>query len=169
MVASIANAVPQNPQIFDRQHAFDNAASINFVPNTAVAHNLQPSPLDNPSIYQNSNFEHDFMSNRQANSAPPSFPIATMATTIATTISYTFTSTSNKNSFRLPALIPMVYDDGERHYVPKAFADKLARAESLLTQTRRELKLEQQNKNLLEGTLRALHLECQSRQFLLKD
>ena len=45
----------------------------------------------------------------------------------------------------------------------KAFADRLARAESLLTEARRELTLERQNKNLLEKTQRGLHVERQSR------
>ena len=115
MVASIASAVPQNSQSFDRQHAFDKAASINFEPNTAVAHNLQSSPFENPSIYQISNFENDFTSNRRTNSAPPGFPIATMATTIATTIANAITSMSGNNSFHLPELIPMVCNNGEGH------------------------------------------------------
>ena len=138
MVTSTASAVRQNTQSFDRQHAFDNAASIDFVPNTAVAHNLQSSPFENLSIYQNTNFEKDFTS--------------TMATTIATTVANAITSTSVNNSFRLPELIPMVCDNGEGHYIPKAFADRLACAESLLTETPRELKLEQQNNHLLEET-----------------
>ena len=169
MVASIADALPKNSQTFDREHAFDNATSINFGPNTAVARNLQSSPFENSSIYQNSNFVNDITSNRQTNSAPPGFPIATMATTIATTIANAITSTSGNNSFRLPEIIPMVCDNGEGNYVPKAFVDRLAHGESLLTETRRELKLERQNKNSLEESQHALHVECQSRKCLQKD
>ena len=80
-----------------------------------------------------------------------------MLTTIETTIANAISSTSSNNSFCLPELIPMVCDNGEGHFVPKAFADRLARAESLLTESRRELKLERQNKNFLEETQRALH------------
>ena len=63
----------------------------------------------------------------------------------------------------------MVCDNGEGHYVPKAFSDRLARAESFLIETRRELKLERQNKNLLEETQRAIHVERQSRECLKRD
>ena len=109
----------------------NNAASLNFRSFTSVSTILQSSAFENQSIYLGTQLNHI-----------PRSTLASIATTIKNSIASTITTTNFNNSFVLPQLIFIVLENGDAHYVPKAFAANLTCTKTLLSETQRESNLE---------------------------
>ena len=94
---------------------------------------MQSSEFETQSMHPNVLRNSDF-----GRSSSPGFPVASIATTIASSIASAITSTNSSiPRLTIPEIIPVVLENGEPHYVPRIFAEKLSRTESLLERERK--------------------------------